>query len=923
MKTPEICDEELRRQLVRDHRDPEGKPDLNGIDYVEVSDDQRTLHVYFLGKAPKGVTEKNIVITGGRRVTGIKVIDIDVCRLDDKDLDDCMKIIVDRPGDFSDYILRFVEVEHGQPTDRPLHGFDPRFAEIVFSFKAGCKSDLDCLPREVCPPEPLPQPEISYLAKDYASFRQLILDRLSLVMPEWRERHVPDIGIALVELLAYSGDYLSYYQDAVATEAYLNTARQRISVRRHARLVDYLMHEGCNARAWVFVETLHGPVKLKKDETAFITGHNNALPESSRMLTHEDLRRLNLRHDQYDVFEIMFDRAFDPGATGEIQFLDEHNEILFYTWGDYECCLPRGATSATLADAYVAAPQPSPPPPPPDECDEDSSHQHNVEQPAHQAQDQHRPTPDCGEPHLPKPKRALSLHPGDVLIFEEVISPTTGEPADADLTHRHAVLLTKVTQAEDHLTKRPVVEIEWAEEDALPFTLCLSAISDAPDCERLENISIARGNVVLVDHGRTIGRKVVDDEGPEDLGSVPAGESRAECSHASCSSEVTVVAGRFRPRLKEGPLTFGQPLPAPPVSSTDEYHDQDEPPCPKPEISAALMLRQDPRLALPQINLKSTAPGDLSEIVWKPRYDLLASAADDNHFVAEMDNRARAHLRFGDGELGRAPLAAEHFITTYRVGNGAAGNVGAEAISHIVLKNQLGGVLLRPRNPMAAAGGVESEPMDEVRLFAPYAFRADRQRAVTAEDYEELAQRHPRVQRAKAVLRWTGAWYEVMVAVDPRNKAEADEELLRDVECLLRQFRRIGHELKVVKADYVPLDIEMTVCVKPGYLAGHVKAELLELFGTRKLADGRVGYFHPDNLTFGLGIMISRLVGLAQSVTGVENVVVTRLQRLGEAAGRELVDGILKLGPTEIARLDNDPIFPENGRIVFNMAGGR
>ena len=66
---------------------------------------------------------------------------------------------------------------------------------------------------------------------------------------------MPDIGITLVELLAYVGDYLSYYQDAVATEAYLETARQRISVRRHARLVDYVFSEGCNARAWVCVGT--------------------------------------------------------------------------------------------------------------------------------------------------------------------------------------------------------------------------------------------------------------------------------------------------------------------------------------------------------------------------------------------------------------------------------------------------------------------------------------------------------------------------------------------------------------------------------------------------------------------------------------------------------------------------------------------
>src|SRR5882762_7378926 len=95
------------------------------------------------------------------------------------------------------------------------------------------------------------QPSIDYMAKDYESFRQLMLDRLSATLPAWQERHAPDLGIAIVEMLAYVADYLSYYQDAVATEAYLGTARQRISVRRHARLLDYVLHEGCNARAWV------------------------------------------------------------------------------------------------------------------------------------------------------------------------------------------------------------------------------------------------------------------------------------------------------------------------------------------------------------------------------------------------------------------------------------------------------------------------------------------------------------------------------------------------------------------------------------------------------------------------------------------------------------------------------------------------
>ena len=75
-----------------------------------------------------------------------------------------------------------------------------------------------------------------------------MLDRLSLLAPGWTERSTPDVGIALVELLAYVADELSYRQDAVATEAYLQTGAPRTSLRRHARLVDYVVHEGANAR---------------------------------------------------------------------------------------------------------------------------------------------------------------------------------------------------------------------------------------------------------------------------------------------------------------------------------------------------------------------------------------------------------------------------------------------------------------------------------------------------------------------------------------------------------------------------------------------------------------------------------------------------------------------------------------------------
>ncbi len=64
----------------------------------------------------------------------------------------------------------------------------------------------------------------------------LALAMAALVAAAYRRRQ--ELGVALVELLAYVGDKLSDAQDAAASEAYLDTARRRISVRRRGRLVD-------------------------------------------------------------------------------------------------------------------------------------------------------------------------------------------------------------------------------------------------------------------------------------------------------------------------------------------------------------------------------------------------------------------------------------------------------------------------------------------------------------------------------------------------------------------------------------------------------------------------------------------------------------------------------------------------------------
>lgn len=860
------CIDERRRHEVR-------RQGMNGLDYLEVSDDQRRLTVYFLGSAPEEITPENVRITGGERIRDIRVTDIEVHPQSDPEQDSCMVVTVDKPGDFSTYTLCLIDLPHDA-------SFDPRYRCVDFNFKAACRTELDCKSSPLCPPEPRREPEINYLAKDYASFRRLILDRLSVVMPNWRERLVPDLGITLVELLAYTGDYLSYYQDAVSTEAYLDTARQRISVRRHARLVDYRMHEGCNARAWVHVHTSKDET-LPLEQLSFLTRFPEMPEVEERLLRWDDLR--SVPPHQFEVYEPVL-----VGGAERLVFYKEHNEIHFYTWGDAECCLPQGATTATLVD--------SPAPSMDDEIEEPGADE--------EASDEGEGGGDDETPPEETDSRVLDLEPGDVLIFEEIVGPKTGTKEDADPTHRHAVRLTHVEKVTDELYGQPLLEIAWAEEDALPFPLCISTIGPAPDCRFIEGVSVARGNIVLVDHGRRI-------DGSENLGCVPVEDQETNCKGEGRPADVVRRAGRFRPTLAQGPLTFSQAITS--------------------DAPASRQIDQNPREALPWIRLDSRsdpdcggeANADTSPHPWAARPDLLASGAGDDHYVVEMDGRRRAHLRFGDGELGRQPEVGHRFEARYRVGNGPDGNVGAETIRLAVTRDAFSGFTLQARNPLPARGGTAPEPVAEVKLFAPHAFRHVRERAITAADYAELAGRHPKVQRAAAELRWNGSWYEARVAIDPYGQTGADPELLEELRAYLYRFRRIGHDLAVRPAHYVALDIVFDVCVNPGFLRGHVKAALLERFSDRCLPDGSLGFFHPDNLSFGEDISLSRLVAAAQRVAGVDSVTVTKLERLFEGPNGEIEAGVLPIAALEIARLDSDPNFPENGRIRFDMRGGR
>lgn len=81
---------------------------------------------------------------------------------------------------------------------------------------------------------------VNYMARDFDSLLGSMRDLIPEMLPEWTDfESEADFGNALLQLFAHMGDILSYYQDRVANESFLGTARSRRSIIHHLRLIGY------------------------------------------------------------------------------------------------------------------------------------------------------------------------------------------------------------------------------------------------------------------------------------------------------------------------------------------------------------------------------------------------------------------------------------------------------------------------------------------------------------------------------------------------------------------------------------------------------------------------------------------------------------------------------------------------------------
>jgi hypothetical protein len=752
-----------------------------------------------------------------------------------------LSLRIEPVGDYSTYTLELV-------WNASL--IDPFFSAIGFKFRPGCFTN-DCAPPLSGRP-PAPNVAIDYLAKDYDSFRHTLMVAMAARVPGWISTSEADHDQVLIDLLAAAADEMSDYQDRVMAEAYLATTRQRVSLARHARLVDYHVHEGNQPTTWLAVDIVGGqaPFTLNDQELVAWTGANPA--EAGAVFFASRQRRL----------EPVKRQRLDPLL----------NRLRLHTWRNAQPALAAGSTSADIAPLSGLATQAA-----------------------------------------ADALRDLVRHGlwREMLIVER-LNPLTGAVPGRHRSKRQLLRLLSGDDVNrgaaesifDPVTSTWIVRVHWREEDALRFDYSFTTFCPGPPPTSVDDVSTFYGNLVTVYAGQPM---EVHFHEPGSL--LPTETDTVKHRHFQRLNRFGNGRDWVLAMLPdEGPLAY---LPSRP----DVAQIGEEP------ARSTLWLEVEP-------------PGAARE-TWTEVESLVHSddsAKNGGHFMVETDERRRSVLRFGNGTNGRLLSDGATVHAEYQIGGGHAGNIGADQLVNVQpLTGVLSGAVVAATNPFDVTDGRDPETAERIRRNAPEAFRARQLRAVTLADYVKRAEEVTGVSRAVARYAWTGSWRTVRITIDPTGFVALGDELsdalwdeLRPrVADHLEAVRLIGEDLELRPPRYVPLEIDVVVCAGEAYWREDVRFVLEQEFSDGWTSDGRRGFFHPDEWTFGQALHRSAIEGRIHRVAGIEHVVRITMKRF--SAPQPGVPGaeVLEIGFDEVVLLANDPDHLERGLIRFDVQGGR
>ena len=490
------------------------------------------------------------------------------------------------------------------------------------------------------------------------------------------------------------------------------------------------------------------------------------------------------------------------------------------------------------------------------------------------------------------------------LVIQEHLNPETGLRAGCDPRRRQLLRLVPdgAEALNDPITNEWFVRVRWEKTDALKYDYCFTVDCPAAGIGTasgtVRNVSMFHGNLVEVFHGR--GRTIVFKDEGDPLVITPAPPALSLDLHYERTRFGEPARWGVICRLPDAALAYTQTPPGGDV----------------PPVSTLEVTVQPPG---GQAHPWNEVPSFIHS---------LDTSENGDHFVVETDEDRRSLIRFGNGRNGRELPDGAVVTCHYQYGLPLDGNVGLETIVNfdpatVRADPPAPPIHLRACwNPFDVTNGLEREPAPEIIRRVPDAYRYRQLRAVTLADYVARAEEISGVSRAAARYAWTGSWRTVRITIDPAGTNELSPELRKHVAAYLNAVRLIGEDLEIRPPAFVPLEIDVVLCAAPDVWPEDIQFVLEQEFSTGWTPDGRRGFFHPDEWTFGQPLHASQIIGRALQVKGVEHAVGSVSIRKWNSPSAP-TDSLTEVAPNEIIQVMNDPDHLERGFARFTVKGGR
>ncbi|WP_437779043.1 hypothetical protein [Sorangium sp. So ce1097] len=827
---------------------------VTGIDFVYVHPGQESLDVFFLTD-PLALTAPLASLTAAQVrihaevLPNVEIVSMAWAVSDGRNV---LRLTTAAPGGFVPYRLTIDDAR-----------IDPFFNHVEFSFKATCPSPFDCEPppRE-CSHEPGVDFPVDTLARDFWSFRTALLDFAAQRYPDYKDRLEADVGVMLAEIMSHLGDEMAYYQDRVGREASLESATQRRSLRRHARLVDYVIHDGLGAAGWIDVQAsapgnLPAGVLLWADSDSGTIVNGVFLP-----------RRI--------YFEV--GRGLGEAVAGETYAVDPaRNVLLPHIWDESATCLEVGATE-TWIDGHHAADLPlddTPPGRPPGRWMILRT--------------------DPSDPSLPARRHLVRV----IQVIDET-DPLAGvlgtNPDVTRLVWERAQALPFDMDLQASFTVRAnVVPITAGKSRTAQFSIGPSSLEGVP---RAVERTGPNGSVAFL-------FTLADPDGDGLVHLSDSGDPRSARPEVHLTEATHVAPGFVAGEAWDWRRSL---LGVQSSQPSDTHFTLDD------GTWARTVGYQ--RLGGEVVQVDYLSGAGFSVRFGDGEF---GRAPDKGSGLPADDKLFQVTWRVGNGKRGNVPAGS---ITTWR-GKDPTDRKDPPlpsdpSLSFVdAISNPLptaGGV-----EPETAADVKKLAPdafrAVTYRAVIPEDYAEAAERAV---DEDGRAW----VQRAGASFRWTGSWLSAFVTADPIGAPELTDARKRQLGRWVDRFRQTGREVILRAPKYADIDLIVKICVEPSSYPGDVLAAVLvALFGKGGVRP-TPGFFDPDNFTFGTTLDRSKLEAAIQRVPGVRAVEWMKIRRRGWFDWRAFKELFYRPAIDEVIRLENDPLHPERGAIRLIPEGG-